>query len=104
MSWQKREGEELDESGNDGDEDGPVVACVGDDGDDCGGELRLGGDRGEVTWVDLESRQSITFRTMERMSSSMLNVQSKASWRISSEWAEAIRRIWSSWSCSLPSM
>ena len=85
MSWQKREGEELSESGNNGDDDGPVVACVREVGDDCGGGLRLGGDRDEGTWADLDSRQSITFRTMERRSSSMLKVQSKASWRISSE-------------------
>ena len=63
-------------SGKDGEDDGPGVANVGEDCDDCGGEFRLVGDRDEGTWEDLQSRQSITWRTMERRSSSMLKDQS----------------------------
>ena len=48
VSWQRREEDEPEESGDGGGEGGPVVAGVSDDGDDCGGELRLDGGQGEV--------------------------------------------------------
>ena len=52
------------------------MADAGEERGDCGEEAGLGGDRDWGTEVDLESRQSITWRTMERRSSSVLKDQS----------------------------
>ena len=57
-------------------DDGPVVVCVRVECGDCGGEAGLVGDRDSEAEADLESRQSITLRTMERRTSSMLRDQS----------------------------
>ena len=66
----------VDGSDKDWEDDGPVVVGVRDERGDCGGEAGLGGDRDSGTEADLESRQSITWRTMERRSSSVLRDQS----------------------------
>ena len=66
----------VDVSDKDWEDDGPVVVGVREERGDCGGKAGLGGDRDSGTEVDLESRQSITWRTMERRSSSVLRDQS----------------------------
>ena len=66
----------VDVSGKDGEDDGPAVVDVGEKRADCGEEAGLDGDRDCGSEEDLESRQSITWRIMERRSSSVLRDQS----------------------------